>query len=82
MKQQDIALIVVVVFISAVGSIFFSKMVIDTPKNRSAKVEVVDKIVADFPALDKRYFNDKSIDPTQLIHIGNNDSQDPFREPL
>lgn len=78
MKQKDIALITVVVIISAVLALFISKVVITSPKNRSAKVEVVDKISADFPQPDSRYFNHDANDPTQLIHIGDTSNRDPF----
>jgi hypothetical protein len=71
MKQKDIALILVVVFISAVASFVVSNMIFASPSNRQQQVEVVD-------SPDVRYFNNNSIDPTQLIQIGNNNNTNPF----
>ncbi len=78
MKQKDVVLIIIVVFISVIISVFLSKAIISTPKNRQQKVEIIDPISADFPTPDTKYFNDKSIDPTQLIKIGNNANNQPF----
>lgn len=80
MKKKDIATIVVVVIISGglslvLSSIFFS------PKKHVTKVEVVPKITSDFPEPNKKYFNDKSVNPTQLITIGNNANTKPFNGP-
>lgn len=78
MRQKDIALIVVIVFISAIISLFVSKKIFTSPKNRQQQVEVVQKITADFPSPDKKYFNSSAFDPTQLITIGQNANADPF----
>jgi hypothetical protein len=78
MKQKDIALIVAIVFVSAIISLFVSKAIFASPKNRQQEVEVVQSITADFPKPDKRYFNKQSFDPTQLITIGQNANPDPF----
>jgi hypothetical protein len=79
LKQKDIALIIVAVFIGAVLSIVVSKVVFGSPKNRSAKVEQVQAISPDFPTPSDKYFNHKSIDPTQSIHIGNQHNKTPFQ---
>ncbi|HSW37403.1 MAG TPA: hypothetical protein VLG37_03490 [Candidatus Saccharimonadales bacterium] len=78
MKQKDIALIIIIVFISAVLSLFLSKMLFASPKNRQQKVEVVEPISADFPTPDSRYFNTQAFDPTKLIKIGDNTNPTPF----
>ena len=78
MKQKDIALIMVVVFISVVISIVLGKLVIASPASRQQPVEVVEPISADFPQPDSHYFNDKSFDPTKLITIGDNTNPTPF----
>ncbi len=78
MKQKDIALIVVIVFISALISWFVSKQVFAPPQKRQQEVEVVDPITADFPEADKRFFNKYSFDPIQLITIGKNANTNPF----
>jgi len=79
MKQKDIALIIMVVFISGIVSFFVSGKLFATPSNRHQQVETVDKITSDFNIPDQTYFNKNSIDPTQLIQIGDNNNQNPFK---
>lgn len=78
MKQKDIALIIVVAVISAIVSFIVSGKIFVTPANRQQKVEVVDKIDSDFTQPDSKYFNSSSVNPTQLVTIGNNNNQNPF----
>ncbi len=78
MKQKDVILIIVIAFVSAVLSLVLSNMLFASPKNRQQTIEIVDPITADFPSPDNKYFNNNSIDPTQLIQIGNNNNQTPF----
>jgi hypothetical protein len=78
MKQKDVILIVIVAFVSAILAFVISNTFINSPKNRSTTAEVVEPIVADFPSPDKRYFNENSINPTQLIRIGENTNPSPF----
>lgn len=81
MKKKDIATIVVVVIVSGGLSLILSSVFISSPKKRSTRVEVVQPITADFPEPKKQYFNDKSVNPTQLITIGNNTNTKPFNGP-
>ena len=78
MKQKDIALIVIVVIISGAVSLFISKWLFATPKDRQTKVEVVQPITADFTQPDSRYFNSNSINPTKDITIGESQNSAPF----
>jgi hypothetical protein len=78
MKQKDIALLVVIIFISAIISLFVSKAIFGSPKSRTQQVEVIQPITADFPVPDTRYFNNSAFDPTQLITIGQNSNSNPF----
>lgn len=80
MKQKDIVLIIVVVFISGVFSLVLSNYLFSSPRNRQEKVEVVEPITAEFdtPEKDDKYFNAQAIDPTQIIRIGDNNNQQPF----
>ena len=78
MKQKDIALIVVIAFISAIASFFLSNKIFVTPSNRQQKVESVDAITSTFQTPDKKYFNSSSIDPTQPSRTGTDNNQDPF----
>lgn len=81
MKQKDIALIAVIVFISAVISLFASKAIFVSPKNRQQEVSVVQPITTNFPVPDPHYFNKDAFDPTKLITIGQNANPDPFNGP-
>ncbi len=78
MKQKDIIIIIVVVFISGVASFFISNALFSSPQKRTVEVEVVEPISTEFKTPDPQYFNSKSIDPTKLIQIGNQDNQQPF----
>lgn len=78
MKQKDIVLILVTVFISAVVAIFLSKIFIAPPKNRQQKVEKITAIDSNFPDPDKNNFNTNSVDPTRSITIGTSTNPQPF----
>jgi ABC-type anion transport system duplicated permease subunit len=78
MRQKDIQLILVIVFISAVISLFVSKAIFTSPKNRQQRVEVVQPITADFPPPASQYFNSSAFDPTLLITIGQGNNTNPF----
>ena len=78
MKQKDIALILVIVFISAVVSLFVSKAIFNSPQKSQQQVVVVPTISSQFTPPDPKYFNDNTYDPTQLITIDANSNQNPF----
>jgi len=78
MKQKDIALIIVIVAVSAVISLFVSKSIFTSPKNRQQQVDIVQPITADFPKPDNHYFNTSAFDPTELITIAQNANPNPF----
>ena len=79
MKQKDLALIAVIVFISAIVSFLLSNKVFATPQNRAQQVEVVETISASFSEPDKRYFNGQAFDPTRIITIGQDANPQPFK---
>jgi len=81
MKQKDIALIIVIVFVSGVLSFFVSNALFASPKDLQTEVEVVEPISAEFKTPDERYFNEKSINPTQPITIGDDQNEQPFNQP-
>jgi hypothetical protein len=78
MKQKDVALIIIIVFVSGVVSFFASNFFFASPKNRQQKVEVVEPITSNFPTPDSQYFNKNSVNPTQLIQIGDSTNPNPF----
>lgn len=76
MKVKDIALILIVVIISGMVSFFAGRMLFAKPE--PVKAEVVDSISAEFNRPSNKYFNDKSVNPTQLIQIGDSSNTTPF----
>lgn len=81
MKQKDIALIIVIVFFSGIVSFLISGKIFVTPDNRQQKVQTVDVIDSSFQKPSEKYFNSTSIDPAQLVQIGDNNNQNPFNTP-
>jgi hypothetical protein len=77
-KQSDIAIIILVISISLVASFFLGDALINTNENRSAEVEVVTPISNQFSQPDFAIFNNESINPTELIQIGQTNTKDPF----
>lgn len=75
MKQKDIALIVVMVFIGAVLALIISQVIFSAPKNRQQKAEIVDVITPEFPAPPPKYFNTNAINPAQPITLGTDNKQ-------
>ncbi len=81
MKQKDIIIIMITVFISGVASFFLSNKLFALPKDQQAEVEIIEPITAEFQTPDTRYFNKESFNPTQSIKIGDNDENSkPFKE--
>lgn len=80
MKQKDIALILVISFISAVMSLVVSNLLFSSKSNRSQTADVVTAITTDFTEPDKKYYNEESVNPTQIIRIGDNTNQQPFNQ--
>ncbi len=78
MKQKDIAIIIVVVAVSSLLAIGVSKLLIKSG-DKQQEAEIVQAITPDFPAPDPRFFNNKAIDPTLSIQIGDNTNPDPFK---
>ena len=78
MKQKDIAMIILVVFFSAMFSWIISGFFFTSSEQRSQTAEIVEPINPDFQRPDNAFFNEKSINPTQLIQIGDTDNNQPF----
>ena len=77
-KQNDIALIILIISFTLVVSWFAAGSVINSPDNRSQTVEVVRPISSDFALPPTSVFNDDAINPTELIQIGEGDNEKPF----
>ncbi len=78
MKQKDALLVATVAILSAMFAFAISRVFITAPKNRQVLVEVVEPITSEFIEPNTKYFNEKSIDPTKLITIGDNNNPKPF----
>jgi hypothetical protein len=78
MKQKDITLIVMIAVISAVFSFVISHALVGGAQSRQQTAQVVPVISTSFPTPDTKYFNTTSIDPTQLIQIGNSNNTNVF----
>jgi hypothetical protein len=78
MRQKDLPIILVVVFISAVLSFFVSRALFASSGSRRQQIDVAQSISPSFPTPDTMYFNSNAIDPTQLIQVGTNNNTNPF----
>jgi len=79
MKKKDLTLIAVVVVVSAALSILLSNAVIGDSESEPLSAEVVQPISAEFNPPSEKYFNKNSVNPTQLIRIGDEEgNRSPF----
>lgn len=81
MKQKDIAAIVLIAAIAAVISYFVANAVIGKPENKTASVEKVTPISANFKTPDTRIFNDQAIDATVEIQGSGESTNQVFSNP-
>jgi hypothetical protein len=84
MKRKDLVLLGGVALVAAFVSFLLSDALIGSPKKHPIKVPVVQQISSDFPDVQndpnyKQFLNNKALNPTQLIHIGNNKNTKPFQ---
>lgn len=82
MKRKDLTKIILVAVIWAIISTVVSSVIFKKPV-KNAQVPVVTPISTTFPQVnaDSDYqaiFNSNSLDPTQLIQIGNSQNNAPF----
>lgn len=78
MKQKDIAMITIIVFISAIISVFVSNAIFASPSKRQQSVEVVQPLTASFPTKTNAQYFKNGFDPTELIQISPNNNTNPF----
>lgn len=77
MKQQDIAILIVVVFFAGILSFVVSGKFINSD-NKQRTAEVVSAITSEFPLPDSAIFNSDAINPTVRIEIAPNSNNQPF----
>lgn len=78
MKQQDVALIILVVAFAAVMSFFASNALFASGKKKEQVIVKIDPISAEFTEPNSKYFNAQAINPTRLIQIGDSTNENPF----
>jgi hypothetical protein len=77
-KQQDLALIAAGLIGGLVIAFVANKYLFTNSASQDTTVDVVPVIHTDFPSPPSAYFNSQAIDPTQIINIAPNNSQQPF----
>lgn len=77
MKQKDLATLIFSAVICVIIGVVIANFTFGK-QNTLQQVDVVPVISDYFPHPEAKYFNKSSIDPTQLIKIGNSTNQAPF----
>ena len=82
MKQNDTAMLILIVSLSLMFSYFVGNALFGGNKARNAEVEMVQAITGEFPEIDTTIFNDDARNLTREIDIGGEDqtSPNPFEE--
>ncbi len=78
MKKNDIGIIIAIAVVAGVFSLVASSLIFTPNSSKQLKAQKIDAIESSFVQPDKRYFNQESINPTQLIKIGDSPNQQPF----
>jgi len=78
MKRKDVGVLIVVAVVSAFLSIIISGLLLSTPEDRHQSVETVEVISTNFDRPDSTYYNDKSVNPAQVIQVGQDPNSKPF----
>lgn len=78
MKRKDLATIILVVGMSALFAAIISNALFSSSKTGKQEAEKVTDISAKFVRPDSAYFNENSINPTQIIRIGGGGNNTPF----
>lgn len=77
MKQKDIIVIIVIVFVAGFASFFASNWLFGGDKKEQS-AEKVDAITSNFDQPNKKYFNEQSINPAQQVEVIDNTNTNPF----
>ncbi len=83
MKRNDITLMAVVAIVAGLFSFVVSNVLFSNPKSRSTSVPAVEVLPNNFPDVKndpvyQTFLNDRALDPTQPIQIGNTKNGTPF----
>lgn len=79
-KSNDIAMIILVVSITLIGSFLVGNAMINKHGIRSTEVQIATPFSADFPQPSDKIFNEFAINPTKEIRIGTNKTDKPFAQ--
>jgi len=78
MKRKDVILILIIILFAGIVSLIVSNFFFAPDESKSLSAEVVEPITSEFQQPDSGVFNNKAINPTKLIEIGNSNNQQPF----
>lgn len=78
MKKNDLGVIIAVAIFAGIFSLVASNLLFTPRSTKDLKAQKIDVIQSSFQQPDKRYFNLESINPTQLIQIGDTPNGQPF----
>lgn len=83
MKKKDIIYLASTALVVGIISFVLAGIIFKNPSSRSSEVPVAQPIKSSFPDLKndpayKAFLNEKALDPTQSIQIGNGQNSSPF----
>jgi hypothetical protein len=78
MKKNDFGMIIAVAIVAGIFSLVLSNFLFTPRSTKDLKAQSIDPIQSAFQQPDKRFFNEQSLNPTQLIKIGDKPNSQPF----
>lgn len=78
MKKNDIAVLVLIVSVTALIAYFSGQAVLGNRTSKPVAVETAEPIAAEIAEPEKKIFNTDAINPTVKIEIGSTTNQQPF----
>ncbi len=69
MKKSDIALLIIIVSISALGAYLITNAIMGNPKEQSQKVQTMQPVLTEVTAPDPNVFYDGAINPSVPVDI-------------
>lgn len=78
MKKNDIAIIILIASISVIVAYFVGRAVIGDPDQQAVEVYTIEPITTEVRQPEASVFNDRAINPTVEINIGDSANQQPF----
>ena len=69
MKKNDIALLIIIISISALGAYLITNALMGDPKEQSAKVQTMQPVLTEVVQPDPNVFYDGAINPSVRVNI-------------